>query len=108
MHAALLYTQRGRSRDGFSEGGKYKFCEVILKLHSWHQLFGQYEISYMTSMDCVCSLIVMLTTAVQLLRIERSAVHPLTRWTMHVGRSDSRMYQVTQTSGVLTTADVQH
>jgi len=57
-------------------------------------------------MDCVCSLIVMLTTAVQLLRIERSAVHPLTRWTMHVGRSDSRVYQVSHTSGLLTAADV--
>ena len=49
------YTQRGRSRDGFSEGGEYKFCEVILKLHSWHRLFRQYEISDMTSMDCVWS-----------------------------------------------------
>jgi len=45
-------TQRGRSWDGFSEGG-YKFCEVILKLHWRHRLFGQYEISDMTSVDCV-------------------------------------------------------
>jgi len=53
---------------GFPRGGQIQIFEVILKLHSWHRLFGQYEISYMTSMDCVCILIVMLTTAVQLLR----------------------------------------